>query len=123
MTPPWEELAEAYARLAEAERGGCADDIALSLAEVGRAKEHLGALGGLLFLMMLDHGTDAVGARLSRLVADRTGPFCDKAAKAARLAKRVWDELDAVRARMRRLEEDVARLTPGVGEPTLRVVG
>jgi hypothetical protein len=125
VTLPWDDLADAYARLTQAERGGGADDIALSRANLLRAREHCGALGGLLFLMMLEHGSDAVRRRLAGLVSELTDPFCDAAQKASRLSVRAWDELDVLRQRVRELEEAVARLTPGIGEPpvVLKVFG
>jgi hypothetical protein len=118
MTPlPWDDLGDAFARLEDAERAGDETELAAAQANATRAQEHLGALGGLLFLMMLDHGTNTVRTRLVHIVGELTDPACNKADKAVRMAVRVWREMDALKIRMRELEEQLANLTPGVGEP------
>lgn len=97
--------------------------MALSLEAVEVAKDRCALLGGFLFLSMLDRSPDYPRARLARIVGELTDPACDAARKAAKLARRASWDLEALRDRVRELEEAVARLTPGVGEPHLRVVG
>lgn len=117
MTPlPWQDLDDAYARLEAATRSADVAELMAARANLERSREHLAALGGLLFLMMLEHGSDVVRNQLAAIVGDVTNPFCEQAAGAVRMANRTWNEVDALRVRIAELEEQIARLTPGIGE-------
>lgn len=131
---PWDALADAHERHADAVRAAelATDDIDRARAaleadaaaeELDRAQALMGLLGGMLLCAALDHGTNMPRARLAKIVGELTDPAHDAAVKAVRLAKRAWNELDALKARVRELEDQIARLTPGVGHPShLRAV-
>lgn len=131
---PWDDLADAFERFQDARRAReCAEDgfdLALATAELEaatanleRAKERICALGNLLFLYALAEPSSVVQQKLLELFSNSSQAAWDRATKALKRVAWCVAELDAIKERVRELEEQLARRTPGVGEPGLRVVG
>lgn len=120
---PWDDLADALERLDEARRHGSDDDIAVSLADARRARERVGALGGLLILMALDHAGLPVLKKLAAAFDGLAQSAWDRATRAHKRATWAVNEVQALRQRVAELERRLDDLTPGVGQPRLRVVG
>lgn len=137
VAAPWDELADAFERLALAERHGTADDIALSLAERDRARDRLGLVAAAVLhaavggfggepSYVLPATWERFAAQIPGLTDALTGWAKARRAAAAAL-KRVAEveaELDAMRCRLGEMERRLDSLTPGVGEPArLKAVG
>ncbi len=125
---PWDELADAYGRLLAAQRAhdAAADDLDRAIAmadvrhaeaDVKRLRDHLGQLGGLLFVLALENAPDAMRASLDSLVGYLTRATWDRATRAHQRATRALNDVDAMRQRIRELERAMANRTVGVGEP------
>ena len=115
---PWDELADAYERLHEAERHGpeCEQDAARD--EVRRCRERMGLIGTLLVSLALEHGSMQLQRKLSAVFADLSGREGYKLAQRAM----AWisdtrDHMDALTQRVRELERRADELTHGIGEP------
>jgi hypothetical protein len=115
---PWDDLADAYERLAAAERHGSADDVTSARADVARAREHLGALGNLLLLMALDTMALPIQKRLADVFDGLNRDAWNKAVRAGKRATWAIDQLDALKERVRELEAIVSK-TASVGDPAL----
>lgn len=115
---PWDALADAVEALHDAERHG--GDVAAAQAEVLRAKEHLGALGGLLVLMALDTAGLPLQRKLAAVFDGLARDAWDKAQRAGKRATWAIQEVDVLKGRVKELEAAVAGLN---GAPVLKVVG
>lgn len=129
---PWDALSDAFAALEDARRHGDAFDVGLAEADFAAATERLGLVAAaLLHAAAGGWGESAVMPATWKRLGDLFGvQLCfDMAKKADRRAKfaeqRAGDalaELDAIRTELNELRRQVADMTPGVGEPRLRVV-
>jgi hypothetical protein len=121
---PWDDLADAFEQLARSERHGTTEDIAVSRANLERAKDRMAALGQLVALYALEPGRCGLPLqrRLAQVFGDLAQAAWDRATRAAKRATWAVNELDALKRRVIELEELVARVTPGIGEPRTQTV-
>lgn len=130
---PWDALANAHERLEDARRAvelaaGAGDEfdralataeLAAAQAEYDRAADHLAALGSLLLLFAIERGGFYTQKILARMFDTRS--IWRKALAAEKAAADAIAELDALRCRLAEVEELIAEMSPGVGEPGLRI--
>jgi len=114
---PWDQLADAYERLHDAERHG--GDVDAAREEVERAKEAMTCLGQLLIVSALNGGGTLMGQTFARYFGGVFGVTREAADSAKGVALKALRELDAMRERVKYLERMVANVTPGIGEPGL----
>lgn len=114
---PWEEIADAYDAVREAERRGDMDGMDAAIRWKRECQEKCAAIGTFLLFMALTHGNSSV----KKMIADQFGSLAsaawEKAQRASRRAKAALADLDAVTQRLKELERRIDNLTPGIGVP------